>query len=209
MINKRTYERIFVHCTNASYNKVNPQFAAVNRWHKERFGYYFNNDTQEQVAPSTLGYYGGYHILIEKDGSEFRYREDWEESMAVKGWNRKSLSVVWAMDGDIELPTQQQLNKIKERILKWCNKYNIQTDKVYSIGPHRQENPNKTCYGSLLPDNFIVNLINPLQKDNEDNVEKEKTEQQKKVIIDSLRQLILKLKILLGQYIVIINKRSK
>jgi len=207
--NTRKYTRIFVHCTAASYNKINPQFFAVNRWHKDRFGYYFNTDTQEQVAPSSLGYYGGYTILIEKDGTELRYREDWEETMAVKGHNRTSLSLVWSLDGDIELPTQAQQTKTKERILKWCNKYDIPTTQVYYVGPHRQENKNKTCYGSLLPDDFIIKLLHPVEKDIEDLTKKENIESERMILIDTLQQLVLQLKILLGQYISAINKRSK
>jgi len=206
---KRTYKRIFIHCTAANYYTVNPQFFAVNRWHKNRFGYYYNEETKEQVAPSSLGYYGGYHILIEKDGSEWRYREDWEESMAVFGHNRSSLSVTWAFDGDIQLPTQAQQDTMKKRVLKWCEKYNIPTDKVYYVGPHRQVNKGKTCYGSLLADDFMINLLKPVEKDKEDIAKKENTEGEKKVLIDTLQKLVLKLKILLGQYISALNKRSK
>ena len=205
---QRTYERIFIHTTDASYKKVNPQFFAVNRWHTDRFGNYFNKETNEQVAPSSLGYYGGYTILIEPTGQEFRYREDWEETMAVKGWNRRSLSVVLAFDGDIEMPSPDQITSLKTRLLKWCEKYKIPTDQVYYMGPHRLEAPNKTCYGSLLPDDWAIKLLNPVVKEEESQQKKIMTEAQK-TIFDSFQVLSLVLKILMGKFIQDVNIRDK
>lgn len=205
----RTYERIFVHTSAASYKKVNPQFFAINRWHKDRFGDYFNEETKEQVAPSILGYYGGYTTMIEPNGQEFRYREDWEETMAVLGWNRRSLSVCLAFDGDIEMPTSEHIATLKTRLRKWCDKYNIPSNQVYYIAPHRLEAPNKTCYGSLLPDDWAVKLLNPVPKDKDDQAKKDNTEAQKAILIDSLQTLILRLKIEIGKYIESVNKRQK
>jgi len=205
---QRTFERIFIHTTDASYQKVNPQFFAVNRWHFDRFGNYFNDETKEQVAPSSLGYYGGYTILIERNGQEFRYREDWEETMAVKGWNRRSLSVALAFDGDIEMPTSEQISSLKTRLLKWCEKYKILSTQVYFVGPHRLEAPDKTCYGSLLPDDWAIKLLAPVKKDDESQKKKDNTEAQK-AKLDSIQTLLLRLKIQIGLYIESMNKRNK
>jgi len=205
---QRTFERIFVHTTDASYTKVNPQFFAVNRWHKDRFGDYFNEETKEHVAPSSLGYHGGYTILIEPNGQEFRYREDWEETMAVQSWNRRSLSVALAFDGDIEMPTVGHISTLKTRLLKWCEKYKISSNQVYFVGPHRLEAIDKTCYGSLLPDDWAVKLLNPVKKDDESQKKKDNTEAQK-VALDSLQTLLLRLKIQIGLYIESVNKRNK
>lgn len=205
---QRTYERIFIHTTDASYKAVNPQFFAVNRWHIDRFKNYFNEETKEQVAPSSLGYHGGYTLLVEPNGQEFRYREDWEETMAVKGWNRRSLSVALAFDGDIEMPTSEQIITLKTRLLKWCEKYKILTTQIYFVGPHRLEDPTKTCYGSLLPDDWAIKLLNPVTKDDEGQKKKDNTEAQK-AALDSLQTLILRLKIMMGQYIESMNKRNK
>jgi len=205
---QRTFERIFIHTTDASYKQVNPQFFAVNRWHLDRFGKYFNEETKEQVAPSSLGYYGGYTILIEQNGQEFRYREDWEETMAVKGWNRRSLSVALAFDGDIEMPTSEQISSLKTRLLKWCEKYKILSTQVYFVGPHRLEAPDKTCYGSLLPDDWAIKLLTPVKKDDESQKKKDNTEAQK-AKLDSIQTLLLRLKIQIGLYIESVNKRNK
>ena len=203
---KRTYERIFIHTTSADYNKVNPQFLAVNRWHKNRFGYYYNEQTKEVVAPSSLGYYGGYHILIEKNGKEFRYREDREETIAVRGHNRSSLSVAMAFDGDRQLPTTEQVETLKKRLQKWSEKYNICLTRIETVGPHRLVNNRKSCYGKLLSDDLAIKLFQPIKKDKEEKLKEENTKIQ---LTDRLQILILQLKILLGQYIEELNKRSK
>ena len=197
-MNKPT--RIFVHTTAASYQKIPRQFMAVNRWHKERFG---------TSCRSSLAYYGGYHTLIEPNGWEGRYREDWENACAVVGWNESALHVALTFDGDIEVPTLKQQKKLVERILKWSKKYNIKTTDIEFVGPHRLEAPHKTCYGSLLPDDYVVKLIHPVDKDTEDQEKKDKTEAQKQLLLDQLRMLVLQLTILVGEYTGLVNKRIK
>lgn len=192
--------RIFIHTTDADFNKINPQFFAVNKWHKDRFGDYCH---------SSLGYYGGYHVLIEKDGTEFRYREDNEESCAAKGHNTTALHVALAFDGDIQIPTSAQIKTLKKRINKWANLYQIDTSRVDRVSPHRLVAPHKTCYGSLLADDWAVNLLrDQTPKDNSQVANKIKIEEQKR-LMDKLAKLMLQLKILLGQYIKILNKRSQ
>lgn len=185
-INKPT--RIFVHTTDASYKKIPKQFFAVNDWHKERFGGY---------CKSSLGYYGGYHILIEPDGWEGRYREDSEEACAAVGHNTDALHVAIAFDGDEELPTSSQNNKLRERLQKWTTKYNIPVDQIH-IAPHRAVAPHKTCYGSLLSDVWVYRLVEP--------VEKEPAQQEKKESIENKNYLALQLQVLLLQLKILLAK---
>jgi len=205
----RVFKRIFIHTTDASYDKISRQFFAVNRWHKNRWGRYYNKNAKEQVLPSSLGYYGGYTILIEPDGTELRYREDWEETVAVRNYNRNSLSIALAFDGDEEMPTKAQIKTLRKRLLKWSEMYDIPSNKVRFIGPHRLVNKLKTCYGSLLKDDWAVKLLHPDEKDNEAKEKKQEIEKQRRKKMDLIRQLLLKLKILLGKYIEAVNKRKR
>ena len=195
-----TKEEIFVHTTAADFTKIPEQFFAVNRWHKDRWGYYYNEKTKEQVLPSSLGYYGGYTILIEPDGTERRYREDDEETVAVYGHNNKSLSVVMAFDGDIQMPTEAQIDTLTRRLKKWQDKYNIPTEKIRH---HREVNPEKTCPGILIPDGWARNLVSR-DTTTKDNIEIA----QKKILTDQLRALVLQLKILVKRYAVLLRSRN-
>lgn len=134
-----------------------------------------------------MGYYGGYHIFIEPDGTEYRYREDNEEGCHTKGHNDVSLGVVLAGNFDIEHPTDAQIKTLKARLRKWVDKYDI---KLEDIDPHRAV-AQKTCYGSLLPDQWAENFL-------KDDKEKEMQKLRKKVdafqlIIIELQKMIRKL----------------
>lgn len=135
-------KQIYVHHTAVSRSKQAKQFLPVNDYHKKTFGDY---------CKSSMGYHGGYTIFIEPDGTEYRYREDNEETCATKGYNTRSVAVCLAGHFDIEAPTDAQIATLKTRIKKWQDKYDIPDNEIY---PHRAV-ANKTCYGSSLPDNWV------------------------------------------------------
>ncbi len=181
---------IIVHHTDVSYKKNPNQFFAVNRYHRD----------VRNFPKSSLGYYGGYQIFI-SNGKEYRYREDREEgahcNTVVDGvsMNFQSLGLGWAGDGDIETPTPKDTDLIRARIKKWQKKYNIPNDKVH-IAPHRKWSPWKTCFGSLLADDWAYLLVNPPVKSPEASEKAEKIKQYT-LLLDRLRTLVLRLKILL------------
>jgi N-acetylmuramoyl-L-alanine amidase len=144
--------KIYVHHTAVSRTAQPKQFLPVNRYHEQEFGNY---------CKSSMGYFGGYHILIEPDGTEYRYREDLEESCAQTGHNTTALSVCLSGNFDIETPTDAQIATLKRRLRKWVDKYHIGLGEVY---PHRSV-ANKTCYGSLLPDEWAMNLLSTGKED--------------------------------------------
>lgn len=183
-INKPTI--IIGHHTAVSRAKAPRQFWAVNRYHEQ-------NPNTNLGYPSTLGYYGAYQIFFEPDGAELRYREDWEEGAHTKGHNLDALAFCWAGDGDIEFPTDPQATAVVKRIKEWQAKYSIPNEKVYIV-PHRKFAP-KTCWGSLLADDWAFLLANPSQKDGEELKKQQEIERLTK-IIDVLKQLLLALKIL-------------
>jgi len=187
-LNKPT--RIFIHTVDADYNIIVSQFFSVDEWHKDRFGEY---------CKSSLGYYGGYTTLIEKNGDEFRYREDNEETCAATGYNTNALHVALAGDGDIQLPTEKQAAKLKLRLEKWTEKYSIPVSAV-NIAPHRMVAPHKSCFGSLLNDEWAYNLLKPKEKPSSQLDKKEFIESQKTQILWlTVKLLRLKIKILLGK----------
>ena len=191
---------IIVHCTAVSYKKVPVQFFAVNRYHQGRM-----------FPRSTLGWNLGYHFFYEKSGQELRGREDWEvgahcnDVVDELSMNFQSIGLCWAGDGDIEMPTPNQTEKLRMRIEKLCKKYDISKDKVLYIAPHRLWNDRKTCYGTLLPDDWAWRLVNPKEKlEYEKEAEKAIVSKQRKVV-DNLEQLILIIKIKINILLVMLK----
>lgn len=179
--------KIIVHHTAVSRKKNDRQFLAVNRYHKETMGAYCLSD---------MGYYGGYHIFIEPDGSEWRYRRDNEEGCHTVGENIRSLSICLGLNGDVEFPTRAQEHTLAMRIRKWRARYQIES---VDIKPHRKY-ADKTCYGAKIGDGWARSLVENVppsvgQMDLEDKKEK----------LDRLKQLLLRLQILLKK----LNGKSK
>ena len=180
---------IIGHHTAVSRIKATRQFWAVNRYHKE------NPNTNLGYA-STLGYFGAYHIFFEPNGTELRYREDWEEGSHTKGHNLDALAFCWAGDGDIEFPIENQLIGIIKRVKEWQQKYKIPNERIYIV-PHRKFAP-KSCWGSLLADDWAYLLMNPSTKNPADTEKVKQIESLQKTLIDLIQQLITQLKIQLN-----------
>ena len=131
--------RIIWHHTADSSNA--PQATKVNIYHKSR-----------HFPISSLGYYGGYHYLIERDGTIFQYREETEIGAHDKGENYGSIGICFAGNFNFEQPTKEQeetaAELAEEIILKW-------SIPLSRIEPHRW-NDTTDCPGLILPDNWFV-----------------------------------------------------
>lgn len=79
-----------------------PQLKKVDEYHKQKFGMY-----------SSLGYWVGYHVFIERDGSTTLTRKYYEEGAHTKGSNKEAIGVCFAGNFDFEAPTKQQLDALE------------------------------------------------------------------------------------------------
>lgn len=112
----------------------------VDNWHRLRWPGFV----------SRAGYHVGYHYVCEWDGTITQTREDDEEGAHVIGMNRASLGVCFMGNGDLHLPSQEQITAWNSLYAKLRKKYpNIPTY------PHRKY-ANKTCHGRLLSDTFFA-----------------------------------------------------
>lgn len=136
---------IYVHHTAVSHAKNPDQWEATNAFHKEMFN-----------MKSSLGYYCGYTYEISKLGIVRQARAVGEETAAVIGHNKDSVSI--ALDGnfDIEDPSPMQVNALKHLLRALVSEHKI---KVENIHPHRQSAPYKTCYGRRLSDGWARGLV--------------------------------------------------
>ena len=121
-----------------------PQFDKINAYHKKQWNY-----------KSALGFYGGYHILIENDGTIRRYRNDNEIGAHDAGENVNSLGVCLAGNFSISYPSREQQNVLAQQLRAWCALYNIPINR---IDPHRMGDTTE-CPGKLLNDEFARLLL--------------------------------------------------
>lgn len=137
MVNKP--KRIIVHHDGVS--RKGPSLHIVNQAHKQR-----------TFPISKLGWYVGYHWVIEKDGTFARTRYDDEIGAHTIGQNDCSIGIFLAGNFDKELPTKAQEVSLGMLLQHYTRLYNIDESE---IGPHRWYS-NKTCYGSKLPDHWAA-----------------------------------------------------
>lgn len=129
------------------------QFVSVNSYHE-----------QEGFTVSTLGIYVGYHRLI-TGGKNYKCREDLEHGCHTnqvvngKSMNWQSLGICIGFNGDVEMPTLEDLNLFVNQVHQWQQKYNIPNANVLF---HRQFNTQKTCPGALITQAWLVNNLWPV-----------------------------------------------
>ncbi len=102
-----------------------------------------------------LGFYGGYHILIERDGTVVRFRADNEVGAHDYGENINSLGICLAGNFNSQHPTKEQETAFVKQLLEWKLKWNIPENR---IDPHRIGD-STDCPGKLLPDDWPKQLL--------------------------------------------------
>lgn len=97
-----------------------------------------------------LGYYVGYHRVIEADGTVRIARIDTERDCDSLGHNYDSLSVCLAGNFDVSEPTRIQAAALGALLSHWCTLWGLESAEIF---PHRRFN-STSCYGAKVPDNW-------------------------------------------------------
>jgi hypothetical protein len=129
---------ILHHSANAS---LSPQFSSINDYHRQKFG-----------MESSLGFWGGYNYLIERDGIVRQYRCPDEVGAHTKGQNSLAVGICLAGNFNFQKPTANQivsLCKLFDFLLKI---YQIPVNQIF---PHRFYSITD-CPGLLLPDDWAI-----------------------------------------------------
>ena len=92
----------------------NGGFNVVNEWHRKLWNW-----------KSSLGYYCGYHIYIDRQGNMTKARNLTEEGAHTKYWNSKAVGICLMGNFVYDKPTEQQLTVLKKLVDEIRNKYNI------------------------------------------------------------------------------------
>lgn len=129
------------------FDTSNQTFEVVNEYHKQKWSF-----------RSNLGHYLGYQYFIDKQGKVTQAREDTETGAHTIGQNNDSIGICLAGNFDVTLPTPEQIEALKGLVKALKTKYSIGLD---CIVPHRHF-ANKSCYGRLLSDDWIVKLLTPV-----------------------------------------------
>jgi len=170
---------IAIHHSGVSRKNNSNQFWSINAYHKEKFN-----------MKSRLGLYGGYNFLIEPNGDIKQYREVGEETAAQKGHNHDAISICLTGDFNIEMPTDEQINTLRGKILSLKNSFAIPLSHIL---PHRELQENRTCYGNLLADDWAQKLIERPLEPLEDMKKKELLKYQLS-LLQKLLELLKQLK---------------
>ena len=136
-------QKIIIHHTAVSHGLNPDQWVATNADHKARFDFM-----------SSLGYYVGYTYEISATGQVRQARKEGEETAAVIGENRRSISICLDGNFDMEMPTLAQAQALKKLMTEIIARWGLTPHKIF---PHRDfcgTPPYKSCYGNLLPDNW-------------------------------------------------------
>ncbi len=138
------------HTAMYANDDVSEQFDAVNTSHRVRWG---------GKTKSSLGFYGGYHYIVERNGTIQQFREDYEvgahNNLGLKrigAWvyscNYYALGVTFAGNMSRQDLTTEQVKSGVELIKRLQKTHNIIDDNVL---PHRHYKPTQ-CPGNNLPD---------------------------------------------------------
>ena len=151
------------------------QLYIINQYHKNQW-----------EMKSTLGWYVGYHWLIEKSGKKVRCRNDWEEGVHAIGWNLKSIGICLAGDFTKEMPTKAQIESTRELV------------QLYKLPLrfHREVQDYRTCPGPINKSIFdpppILSVIPDEEVKKAENIKKQ---------ISILSELVAKLRQLLALFL--------
>ena len=130
---------IILHHSGISRDANPKQFNAINNYHKKLWNW-----------RSELGFYGGYHYLIEPDGEVKQYRKDTEEAAHCKIWNGKSIGVCLSGNFQKEEPTEKHIMGLFKLLDSIVTRHNLTEEDVFG---HYQKWP------TLCPGKYLKPLI--------------------------------------------------
>src|SRR3990167_1154547 len=117
------------------------KFDKINAYHKSK-----------GFPISSLGFYVGYHWLIEPDGTIKKARKEDEVGAHDQGENLDSIGICLAGNFNLNMPPEPQAASAAKLLGEIRDRLNIPITK---IEPHRQDDQTD-CPGKLLGDNWII-----------------------------------------------------
>lgn len=128
----------------------------------------------------SLGWEGvGYQYLITNTGQVWLGRPEHYHGAHVseQSMNTKSIGICLIGNFDVTMPTQAQIDALKSLLKSKMTQYNIQPSQVV---PHRHFATYKSCYGNLLANDWVLNILS--SSSSEVDILKKKLEDIKNII---------------------------
>lgn len=175
----------------------------IDAWHKKRWPGFTSNFYKNSQGDF---YHVGYHVVIEEDGEIHHTRDYTEEGAHTIGQNTSSIGICLTGNFDVEYPTKEQISSFKE-VFKAIHA-NYPEITVHDVFPHRKY-ARKSCFGSLLPDDYFSGLLTADLKPTEKEEQRATVEERDAMlkIIELLKlkvslflQLLTKQRMKLGKY---------
>ena len=116
----------------------------IDGWHEKR-----------DFPKSQLGFFIGYHYVIEKDGTVLQARLVTEGGAHTVGQNFSSIGICLAGNFDIELPTVAQERSLAALIDDEIGRWHLDSAAIY---PHRAF-AKKDCYGTRLSNDWARDVF--------------------------------------------------
>lgn len=118
-----------------------PQFDKINVYHKSR-----------AFPLSALGFFVGYHYLVEANGDVRQAREDTEIGAHDQGENIDSIGIALAGNFNVSLPTEAQIAAVGKLLESLMTTWKIP---ITRVEPHRRDDDTE-CPGRKLEDDWLV-----------------------------------------------------
>lgn len=134
----------------------------------------------------------GYNWVIEKDGKIVKGRDEKIDGAHTIGYNSKSIGICLSGNFDVTYPTKEQEVSLAQLVREVMGRY--PSISLVNIVPHRKF-ANKSCYGSLLKDDWVVKLVESNKPEIKDGSAECKTylEKQDKITIASFLTYLIQL----------------
>jgi len=122
----------------------NNGFESVNRWHKQQWSY-----------KSSLGFYCGYQLYLEKPGKWYRARKDNEEGAHCPGHNKDSIGIGVQGDYRTDKLSHRMEGLLGTKVDELRRKYNIPRENVLGDKEGRTLTRPTECPSGLME--FVKN----------------------------------------------------
>lgn len=129
---------------HSAYAPLGAQFDLINKWHKDR-----------GFPLSSLGFYVGYHYVVEADGTVRTARVETEIGAHDQGENANSIGICLAGDFTTNKPTTAQEYAFAVLLTDIMHRLNIPLTR---IEPHRRDDDTE-CPGQSMPDSWPCAML--------------------------------------------------